>query len=310
MTFKDKIEKFKRLFRYVRVPFFPELKLYDLFRMYTYGIIDGFLTMRASAIAYNFFMALFPFLLFMISLIAFIPVPGFQDQFMQILYDALPPKTHDLFENIIRDIATNKRESLLSLGLILAVIFFTNGINAILTGFESSVNKIQDKRNFYKQYAFAFLIALSIIILLIITVSAAIYFDVFVLYNMKKHGVIDDVSLWLIWTKRLFYFLMILISTSILYKFGTPEGNKLPFFSPGSIISSVFFILGFYLYSLYILNFNKYNQLYGSIGALLILQLMIYVYAIILLLGHELNMSIVRLKTQNHHEKMLGNISS
>ena len=272
------------------------MNFYDLFSIYFYGVIDGFLTMRASAIAYNFFMALFPFLLFMLSLIAFIPVPGFQEQFMEIIFDSLPPKTHELFQNIIYDLATNKRESLLSIGLILSVIFFTNGVNAILTGFESSVNKIQDKRNFYKQYGYALFISITLILILILTISAAIYFEVFVLYNLKKHGVIDDISAWIIWSKRLFYFLIILFSTSILYYFGTPEGKKLPFFSPGSIISSIFFVLGFYLYSLYILNFNKYNQLYGSIGALLILQLMIYVYAIILLLGHELNMSIIRLQ--------------
>jgi len=283
--------------RQIRLPFFPELTLYDIIHFYTIGIVRGFLTMRASAIAYNFFMALFPFLLFVLSAIAFVPIDGFQENVIQFFHDILPPKTHELFDGIIYDIATHRRKSLLSAGILLSILFMANGVNAILTGFESSVNKILDYRKYYKKYAYALLISVILILILFVTLAGIIYFEIYIIFNLKKHGVIQDISPWIYWSKRVFYFIMILLSVSVIYKFGTEEGKKLPFISPGSIFSSVFFLIGFYLYGLYILNFNRYNQLYGSIGALLILQFMIYVYAIILLLGHELNMTIVKLKT-------------
>jgi len=283
--------------RQIRLPFFPELTLYDIIHFYTIGIVRGFLTMRASAIAYNFFMALFPFLLFVLSAIAFVPIDGFQENVIQFFHDILPPKTHELFDGIIYDIATHRRKSLLSAGILLSILFMANGVNAILTGFESSVNKILDYRKYYKKYAYALLISIILILILFVTLAGIIYFEIYIIFNLKKHGVIQDISPWIYWSKRVFYFIMILLSVSVIYKFGTEEGKKLPFISPGSIFSSVFFLIGFYLYGLYILNFNRYNQLYGSIGALLILQFMIYVYAIILLLGHELNMTIVKLKT-------------
>ncbi len=295
--------RFKDFLKRVRLPFARELNLFDLLAFYWNGVIYGRISMRAAAIAYSFFMAIFPFLLFMLSLIPFIPIDGFQKDFMDFIFDVLPPKTHDLFKNIIYDVATHRRESLLSIGLLLLIFFMANGINAILTGFENSINKVYDHRKFFKQYGFALLISLFLVLILLITISAIIYFEIIVVYNLKKHGFIEDISPWLLWSKKVFYFLMILISVSILYRFGTEEGKKLSFISPGSIVTTLFFTLGFYLYSLYIMNFNRYNQLYGSIGALLILMFMIYLYAYFLLLGHELNMSIIKLKKSEKSKK-------
>jgi len=299
--------RLKMLARRIHLPLYKELTLYDILSFYIFGIARGFLTMRASAIAYNFFMALFPFLLFVLSAIAFVPIEGFQDNVIEFFHDVLPPKTHELFDGIIYDIAHNRRKSLLSAGIFLSIIFIANGVNAMLTGFESSVNKVLDYRKYYKKYAYALLISVILILILFVTLAGIIYFEIYIIYNLKKHGVIQDISPWIYWSKRVFYFLMILISVSVIYKFGTEEGKKLPFISPGSIMSSVFFLVGFYLYGLYILNFNRYNQLYGSIGALLILQFMIYVYAIILLLGHELNMTIVKLKAKKEKETAPAN---
>ncbi len=297
-TFKRWKHKAKR----IPVPFFPHLNWYELIKFYAYGIFYGRLSMRASAIAYSFFMAIFPFLLFVLSLIPFVPIRGFQKDFIQFVMDLLPPKTHELFENILFDVATHRRESLLSIGLLLLIFFMANGINAILTGFENSVNKVYDNRKFFRQYAFSLFIAVFLVLILFITLAAIVYFEIIVVYNLQKHGFIHNVSPWILWSKRIFYFLMMLISVSILYHFGTEEGRKMPFISPGSIITTLFFILGFYLYSVYILNFNRYNQLYGSIGALLILMFMIYIYAYMLLLGHELNMTIMKLNNSGKNK--------
>ncbi len=292
--------KLKFWAKHIKVPFYPELSLFDILRFYSFGVIEGFLTMRASAIAYNFFMALFPFLLVVLSAIAFVPIEGFQEGVINFFHDVLPPKTHELFDGIIYDIATNRRKSLLSAGIILSLFFMANGVNAILTGFESSVNKVYHNRKFYKQYAYALLISVILILILFISVAGMIYFEIYFIYTLKKHGVIENISPWLMWSKRIFYFIMIFLSVSVIYKFGTEEGKKLPLISPGSVMSSIFFLIGFYLFGLYIKNFNRYNQLYGSIGALLILLFMMYVYAVILLLGHELNMSIVKLKEKQN----------
>ena len=89
---------------------------------------------------------------------------------------------------------------------------------------------------------------------------------------------------------------MIYISVAILYYFGTIEGKKTHFFSPGALMSCMLILLATYLFGVYIENFSRYNQLYGSIGALLIFLFYIWLNSSVLLLGFELNATLNRLK--------------
>ncbi len=282
--------------KHLPVPGFSGMSLYELLRMYWDGIINGFITVRAGAIAYSFFMALFPFLLFTLSLIPLVPIYGFQMDFIAFIHDILPSKTFDVIDNIIYDIATKPKKGLLSFSIVLAVLFMANGVNAILTGFEESVHKFIDRRNMFKQYFVALGLSLLLVLILFITVIGIVYFEIIVVYNLQKHGFIHDYNFWTVLGKNIFYISMILISVSVLYYFGTKEGKQLRFISPGSIMTTILAIVSFFIFQFYIDHFARYNQLYGSIGAFLIILLMIWLNALILLLGHELNMAIVSLK--------------
>lgn len=88
--------------------------LYDLLELYISGLIKGTLTHRASAIAYSFFLAIFPFLLFILNLIPYIPIDHFQVDFWIFIDGLLPPGTHQFFSDIFFDIAEKRRGSLLS----------------------------------------------------------------------------------------------------------------------------------------------------------------------------------------------------
>ena len=287
----------KKHLKQLPVPGFSGMSLYDLLKLYWDGIVHGFITVRAGAIAYSFFMAIFPFLLFTLTLIPLVPVDGFQQDFIAFFHDILPPKTLDVIDNIIMDIATRPKKGLMSFSIVLSIFFMANGVNAILTGFEESVHKFIDRRNMFKQYLVALGLSLLLVGILFITVTGIIYFEIIVVYNLKKHGIIQDYDFWTILGKNLFYLLMMLISVSVLYYYGTKEGKKLRFISPGSIMTTLLGIVSFYLFRFYIAHFARYNQLYGSIGAFLIILLMIWLNALILLLGHELNMAIVKLKS-------------
>ena len=92
---------------------------------------------------------------------------------------------------------------------------------------------------------------------------------------------------------------MIFITVSMLYHYGVKEGKESRFFSPGAVLTTILSILTFYLFGIYVNEFAKYNELYGSIGTLLILMLFIWLNAIILLLGFELNASIATLRKRN-----------
>ena len=99
------------------------------------------------------------------------------------------------------------------------------------------------------------------------------------------------------WTDY-FFGLFIYITVNILFYFGTIEGRKNQFFTPGSLMTTLLFFLTTYCFGIYIENFSNYNQLYGSIGALLIFLLYIWINSNILLLGFELNATLTRFKRE------------
>jgi membrane protein len=170
----------------------------------------------------------------------------------------------------------------------------TNGINAILGGFEMSTH-ITLSRGFVKQYLIALAISLALTALLLITVAAIVVFEVFI-QKIKLSGLISDDVYLIIWGRYLFVVLMILIATSILYKFGTRETKDVKFISYGAVFTTLLIILSSYLFGVYVEKFSRYNELYGSIGTLLVLMFYIWINCMVLLLGFEINATITKLK--------------
>lgn len=281
----------------VKVPTLEGMSLYHVLEMYVIGILEGALTTRASGIAYSFFMAIFPFLLFVLTLIPFIPIDGVQEGLLSIIEDVLPPKTYDAVDSVLVDIIKNQYGGLLSFGFIGSIFLMTNGVNAIFGGFEYSYH-VKLVRNVFRAYFIAMAVSLLIVFFLIITVLVTVFFEL-ILKDLVSLGWLEDNLVWLQLTRGLIFIVMIFSTVSILYHFGTKEGKYSKFFSPGAIFTTILSILTFYLFSFYINEFAKYNELYGSIGTLLILMLFIWLNAIILLLGFELNASIYSLRQRN-----------
>ena len=107
---------------------------------------------------------------------------------------------------------------------------------------------------------------------------------------------ITNIIDWVLFAKYMFFIVMIYMSTAMLYHFGTKEGRQTRFFSIGALLTTLLIILTSYLFGIYINNFSQYNELYGSIGALLILLLYVWLNSNILLLGYELNASLQYLR--------------
>ena len=145
----------------IKLPWLEGLSLYELLEIYLLGIAEGALTYRAGAIAFSFFMALFPFLLFILNLIPYIPITGFQQDFLKFVEEGVPPHTFEAIHSIIDDILNNSYQGLLSSGFLLSIFLQANGLNAILGGFENSQHVIV-KRGFLRQYVVALSISLML----------------------------------------------------------------------------------------------------------------------------------------------------
>lgn len=269
--------------------------LYDLLELYISGLIKGTLTHRASAIAYSFFLAIFPFLLFILNLIPYIPIDHFQVDFWVFIDGLLPPGTHQFFSDIFFDIAEKRRGSLLSSVFFLSIFLMTNGIMAIFGGFEFSYH-IQLTRTYVKQYLYALMVAIILSLLVLFVVITFMGYEIYLVPYLEEINFLTDNETLLKISKLGFVAMMTYIATSILFYFGTIEGRESKFFSVGSTFTTILFGVTTYLFGIYIENFSQYNQLYGSIGALLIFLLYIWINSNILLLGFELNATLLKLK--------------
>lgn len=291
----------------IKIPGLQGMSLYDLLEMYFIGIVKGALTSRAGAIAFSFFMALFPFLLFILTLLPIFAsrIEGFEKGFMYALQQILPPTTSESVNLVIQDIAvditSNQYSGLLSFGFLTSIFLMTNGVNAIFGGFEYSYH-VKITRNVIKQYIIALSVSIILSLLLLLTIAIMIYFEVGI-QNLKANDWVDDDVFWIRFGRVLFFTLMIYTAVSILYNYGTKHLKNKSYFSAGAVLTTLLTLLMFYLFGIYVESFAQYNELYGSIGTLLILMLFIWLNSVILLLGFELNASMNRLKLKQKSTK-------
>lgn len=297
------VKTFITFLRAVKIPGLQGMSLYDLIDKYITGIIRGALTTRASGISYSFFMAIFPFLLFILTLIPYVPIENFQESFTIFIEQLLPPKTYDAVQGVIDDIINNRYGGLLSFGFLASMFLMANGVSAIFGSFEYTYHNIEI-RSVWKSYIIAIAISLLLSVILISLVVVSILVE-YVLERFSDSGFVEDYALWLNLGRGLLFFIAVFVSVAILYYFGTREGKKQHFLSPGAVMTTLLSFGTFYLFGIYIEKFSKYNELYGSIGTLLIIMLFIWLNSIILLLGYELNASMIDLR-----KKALSNRSS
>ena len=302
------INWFVRLLKEIRLPGFKGLSIYDLLEMYVVGILQGTLSTRASAIAFSLFMALFPLLIFMVTLVPYlfeyvsIQNADFEGQFQLFLESFLPTATGEYFGEVFQQIKDQKRGGLLSSAFILSIFLVANGVNAIFGGFETSYH-IELTRNFFRQYLFALMVGLILAILIILGFVMFIYFEVYVLvyldeFQARLGGYVmeDGDRTGVQVAKVLFFVILSYFTTATLYYFGTREGKQARFFSVGALMTTILFVVTSYLFGVYVDKFARYNELYGALGGLLILMVYIWLNSNILLLGFELNASLNSLR--------------
>jgi len=281
----------------VTLPLFDGLSLYDVAIFFWKGIYEGAVTSRAASISFSFFLALFPGVIFVFTLIPFIPVDGFQHELFRLLRDILPPNSFDAAYSTITDILTIKRGDLLGITVAAALFFATNGTLALIGNFGQTVHRL-NVRGFWSQYLAAFWLTLALALLLIGGIAVLALGEVWI-----PKLVPGDNDLWVTALARWVVLLgLVLFAISLLFYYGPMRTAPWRFISPGALLATVLVWLTSYLFGIYVTDFSRYNQFYGSIGTLMIIQLWIYVNAIGLIIGFELNASMARAKKSVHSD--------
>lgn len=275
------------------LPGFAPLPLYTVATFFFKEIAKDTLVNKASSLAYNFMLAIFPAIIFLFTLIPYIPKKiGFQEQLMSLIALILPKNAFLAFETTITEIINIQNGSLLSLGFFLSLFFATNGVHNLMGAFNRS-SLIIETRTWLKQRLVAVVLTVIIAFSVIVCIAAMAIGEIMLTYLKEELNYKGDITYYAIQFTRWTLLVILYFSTvSILYRYGPSHAKRWHFFSPGSWLATVLAFLTIWGFSFYINHFGAYNKVYGSIGTLIVIMIWLYLNSLILLLGFELNASI------------------
>lgn len=271
------------------LPFLGGLPLYWIVVFFLRNLSKESINVRASSIAFNLFLSLFPALIFMFTLLPYIPIEDLSVQIMSFMRSIMPHSSFQIVDETLQDILNTPRSGLLSVGLISAVYFASNGILALI----QTYNK-RDRRSFWRKRLLA--IGLTMLMgILIITIISLFIVTEYAVELLIYYAPINDQVLYysLIVIRWLMLFFLLFSVTTILYRHGDVRAESWRHIFPGAFLATVLNVLTSIAYGFYINNWGNYNRFYGSLGAIIITMLWLQFNSMVLIIGHEFNRSLV-----------------
>lgn len=285
------------------IPGFDGMPLYDVLEFFITGIQKNSLSTRAASLAFRFFLALFPFIIFLVSIIPYLPIANFQEQLLELLRQLLPENAYDMTEGTINDLILKKHNTLLSFGFIFAFYLASNGVKSMLIAFNESYHSVQ-KGSFIMRQLRAILILAILTVLMILAIGLVIFSESIITKIVSSGYLNSDGLVYLIKIgKGILLLLFFFLGISSLYYFGSVKNVKFRFISAGSSLATLLSILISSGFAYYVNHFAAYNKVYGSIGTLMVIMLWLYFNSLVLLIGYELNASIKHAKTAKEELK-------
>lgn len=281
------------------VPGMPNVCWDDVLRSFLKEIISGDTRQRAKALSFSFVMAFPPMLLFLITLIAYLPVDGIQDEFLHNLGTVIPPKIAATVNETVNDIMGNKRGSLQAIAFLSSLILAANGLSSLFRTFRNPKVEVST-RPWIVRYLMSFMLVVLLYLLIILMLVLMMEYHRFLGF-LTERGVVrwSDGIRDLVGIGRWFVLALVTMLATNAFYYGIDYywlkkgSSRMKFFSVGAMATSLMFFVFTWLFELYIDNFNNYNILYGSVGTLLVIFLWIFLSCRMILVGYELNRKIM-----------------
>lgn len=277
-----------------------EVSIYQILKNLVLNINNDDILHKASSVAFSFTLAVFPAIIFLFSLIPYIPIPDIRANIVELVDEMA---MLEQVSQTINDVISKPRGDLLSFSVFLSLFLSTNGMMELAQTF-NKIYKTIDNRSYWQTRVIATFLTIILafvmfISILVLTVGS------FALNYMVDNGFLAQNFLFysILVLKYSVLFILFLFTISIVYYFAPALHNRWRFISIGSVLATILSILVSYLFSFYISNFGTYNKLYGSIGAMIAMMVWIYLISIILLIGFEVNASIDQAALQREDNK-------
>lgn len=273
----------------VSLPGFEKTPIYDVIKFFIKGIQKGSLNMRATAIAFNFMLALGPALIFFLAMLPYLPIQNFEQLLEEILSGIIPENSFIAIEPLLEDLF-KRRGGLPIFGLLTSLFFAQKAINGIVEAFNATYHTLET-RTWYRQRV-ASLILVFIFFGIAATSSVLFVFSKGLVTSLIETNTIEIESAVFVTSKWIMLIILTFFCISFLYYLGPSRRIKWKFFSAGSTLATILVIIASLGFSYFMDHFAQLNKFFGSIGALIALMLWMNFNAITLLIGFELNASI------------------
>jgi membrane protein len=245
-------------------------------------------TGRAAQLAYYFLFALFPFLLFLTALLGFLPIPHLLERILALLARIMPQESFGLIQNQVQDLVTQPRGGLVSFGVIAALWTASSAMAAIIDSLNRAYD-VKDERPFWKARGLAILLTLAFSVLLILSLVLLMFgplVGAWIASTVGFGGLFQ-----LLWNILRWPVIVILatVAVTLLYYYAPNAAQPWRWITPGAVVAIVAWVLVSLGFSYYVNNFGAYNKTYGSIGAVIVLLVWLYLSGFFLLVGGEIN---------------------
>ena len=273
------------------------ISLWQMFEIYVRGIFKGKLGRKAAAISWSFTISLFPFILFLLSVLPYMPhYDKLQFYIFEVLiHNVFPAKMENDVRGYIEGSIVPNMKGISNLTIVLALVFATNGTFSLINGFNENTD---EKMSDVKEFILSFFITIGFITIVFLALFGVYYSEVV----LKLFTPVYDIS-WLVNNLSkiigfvsfpVFYFILL----ALFYWLGTVRIARFRQAIPGAILTTVLFVITTYGFALYVKNIARYNVLYGSIGSMILLMVWVNVNVWLLLFGNELNMALRKLRIE------------
>jgi membrane protein len=271
------------------LPGFRKIPVYFVARSFTYAVVKENPMDRAAAMTFKFFMALFPAILFLCTLIPLVPIEGFQDGLLKSYEALMPPQVHDLLSQTVEQVVKTGHTGLMSVSFLVAFFFSTNGIVGMIKAMNESANITEPGG---KMRLKALAILLFVLSLSIVSMVAIILMGSLLSNFLMTTGWSINAAQFIYFMRLLILYAVVLLNISLIYYLAPAKKFRLGFFSPGAFAACNLSIISSVVLAAFFSNFDNYNTLYGTLGSIPIFMIWIYVNCLMLLAGFELNMGI------------------
>jgi membrane protein len=279
------------------LPGFQGVPVYDVIKFFRQQVKTVGLTERASAIAYNFIMAIPPSFLFLFTLIPHLPFFKTNDiklQIANLIKDVIPAEGYNttIIKFINSTFFGSAKIGLISFGLILALFFASNAMMGIMRSFNKNYIGFAKRKGLEKRWIAIKLTSLLFGLIMGCLVLLLTQSTVLSWLKLKNEGWKN----FIIYGRWIFIVAMMFYSVAFIYKYAPAVHKRWKLLSPGAILATTLSFFATWVFGSFVNNFGRYNALYGSIGAIIVLMAIVFINSLVLLIGFELNVSIQSLK--------------